>query len=110
MYRNLEGQGGDILKLDDFLSRSLFDLYSNIAIFLNDQVNCDENQQHDSRLQEGVNAQYLRPFTLFGQRALMQNYFKSRLRPGDPSLARIYATPGYPVTVTVGLTFLLFGK
>jgi outer membrane receptor protein involved in Fe transport len=39
-----------------------------------------------------------------------QNYFKSRLRPGDPILARIHGTPGYPLTLTVGLTFRLAGK
>jgi outer membrane receptor protein involved in Fe transport len=39
-----------------------------------------------------------------------QNYFKSRLRPGDPVLARIHGTPGYPIGFTVGLTFRLSGK
>lgn len=34
-----------------------------------------------------------------------QNYFESRLRPGDPVMARIHATPGYPFGVTAGLTF-----
>ena len=39
-------------------ARSLFDLYSNFTFFLNDPVNGDAFQQHDSRLQEGLNAQY----------------------------------------------------
>ena len=39
-----------------------------------------------------------------------QNYFESRLRPGDPVVARIHATPGYPFGVTAGLTFRFFGK
>lgn len=39
-----------------------------------------------------------------------QNYFESRLRPGDPIIARIHGTPGYPFGVTAGLTFRLFGK
>jgi outer membrane receptor protein involved in Fe transport len=39
-----------------------------------------------------------------------QNFFESRIRPGDPVVARIHATPGYPITVTGGLTFRLFGK
>jgi outer membrane receptor protein involved in Fe transport len=39
-----------------------------------------------------------------------QNYFESRLRPGDPVIARIHATPGYPLTLTVGITLRLFGK
>ena len=39
-----------------------------------------------------------------------QNYFESRLRPGDPVVARIHGTPGYPITVAVGLTFHIFPK
>jgi len=39
-----------------------------------------------------------------------QNFGGSRLRPGDPVIARIHGTPGYPITVTVGLTFRFFGK
>jgi outer membrane receptor protein involved in Fe transport len=39
-----------------------------------------------------------------------QNYFESRLRPGDPAASRIHATPGYPFGVTAGLTFRFFGK
>jgi outer membrane receptor protein involved in Fe transport len=68
-YYRGESQSGGIFKLDAFLSRSLFDLYSNFTFFLNDEINGDEVQQHDSRLQEGVNAQYLRPFSLKGHRA-----------------------------------------
>lgn len=69
-YRQ-EGRGGRVFKLDGFLSRSLFDLYSNFTLFLNDEANGDEIQQHDSRLQEGANAQYLRPHKLFGRPALL---------------------------------------
>lgn len=69
-YYKREMKSGSVFKLDGFLTRSLFDLYSNFTFFLNDKVNGDEIQQHDSRLQEGVNAQYLHPFTLFGGRAL----------------------------------------
>ncbi len=39
-----------------------------------------------------------------------QNFFESRLRPGDAVISRIHATPGYPFGVTVGLTFRFFGK
>jgi outer membrane receptor protein involved in Fe transport len=39
-----------------------------------------------------------------------QNYFQSRLRPGDPVMARLHGTPGYPLTLSAGLTFRLFGK
>ena len=49
---------GDSFKLDGFVSRSLFDLYSNFTFYLNDPVQGDAFQQHDSRLQEGTNAQY----------------------------------------------------
>jgi outer membrane receptor protein involved in Fe transport len=69
-YYRRETQSGSILKVDGFFSRSLFDLYSNFTFFLNDEVNGDEIQQHDSRLQEGVNAQFLKPYRLFGQHAL----------------------------------------
>ena len=52
---------GDTVRIDGFLGRSLFDLYSNFTFFLNDPQNGDAFQQHDSRLQEGANAQYLHP-------------------------------------------------
>ena len=50
--------GGGTFKADGFVSRSLFDLYSNFTYFLNDPVNGDAIQQHDSRLQQGANVQY----------------------------------------------------
>jgi hypothetical protein len=50
---------GDALKADGFIGRSLFDLYSNFTFFLNDPVRGDAFQQHDSRLQEGGNIQYV---------------------------------------------------
>ena len=52
---------GDTLKADGFLSRTLFDLYSNFTFYLNDPVHGDAFQQHDSRLQEGINVQYTHP-------------------------------------------------
>lgn len=70
IYYRKEGAAGQTLKVDGFVARSLFDLYNNFTYFLNDEVNGDEFQQHDSRLQEGLNAQYLRPYKLFGQQAL----------------------------------------
>src|SRR6516225_899316 len=57
-YYSKSFANGDTLKIDGFLGRSLFDLYSNFTFFLNDPVHGDAFQQHDSRLQEGVNAQY----------------------------------------------------
>jgi outer membrane receptor for monomeric catechols len=54
-------KNGDTLRSDGFLSRSLFDLYSNFTFYLNDPVNGDAFQQHDSRLQQGLNTQYTHP-------------------------------------------------
>ena len=39
-----------------------------------------------------------------------QNYFESRVTPLSPVIARIHATPGYPLTVAAGVTFRLAGK
>ena len=39
-----------------------------------------------------------------------QNYYESRLKPGDPILPRIHATPSYPITLTVGFTFRFLPK
>jgi len=61
LYYRREADNGSVWKLDGFLSRSLFDIYSNFTFFLRDVGNGDGIQQHDSRLQEGANAQYLRP-------------------------------------------------
>ncbi|MEQ1945926.1 MAG: TonB-dependent receptor [Bryobacteraceae bacterium] len=57
---------GSTLKVDGFLGRSLFDLYSNFTYYLHDPVNGDAFQQHDSRLQEGGNAQWMRVHRLGG--------------------------------------------
>jgi len=51
-------RNGDTLRADGFVSRDLFDLFSNFTFFLNDPVHGDAFQQHDSRLTEGANAQY----------------------------------------------------
>jgi hypothetical protein len=61
LYYRQDGSKGDTFKIDGFVGRSLFDLYSNFTFFLYDPVHGDAIQQHDSRLQEGANAQYLRP-------------------------------------------------
>jgi len=49
---------GDTFKADGFLARSLFDLYSDFTFYLVDPIHGDAFQQHDSRLQQGLNAQY----------------------------------------------------
>jgi outer membrane receptor protein involved in Fe transport len=87
-----EQTSGGILKIDGFLGRSLFDLYSNFTFFLHDPVFGDEIQQHDSRLQEGVNAQYLLPHKLFGKQAVLtagSNFHANQVQLGlFPSVAR----------------------
>lgn len=71
VYYRREFDGGGLLKVDGFLTRSLFDLWSNFTFFLADPEFGDEIQQHDSRLQGGTNVQYVRPHTLLGARALL---------------------------------------
>jgi len=83
-YRNEQVSGGT-LKIDGFLGRSLFDLFSNFTFFLNDPVFGDEIQQHDSRLQEGFNLQYLRPHKLFGKQSVVTiggNFQSNQIRLG----------------------------
>jgi hypothetical protein len=60
---------GSTFKADAFIGRSLFDLYSNFTFFLNDPVHGDAFQQHDSRLQDGANAQYIRFHPFWGAAA-----------------------------------------
>lgn len=71
MYYRKEWASGDSLKLDGFVARSLFDLFSDFTFFLNDEENGDEFQQHDSRLQQGINAQYLKPYALGQHQSLL---------------------------------------
>jgi len=84
--------GGEILKVDGFLARSQFDLWSNFTFFLTDETFGDEIQQHDSRLQEGVNTQYLKPFTIAGQHAMLNlgaNYHDNQINVSlFPSIGR----------------------
>ena len=65
-YYSKTSANGDTLKVDGFLGRSLFDLYSNFTFYLNDPVNGDAFQQHDSRLQEGSNVQWVHSHRLAG--------------------------------------------
>lgn len=71
LYYRQEQANGAVWKLDGFVSRSLFDLFSNFTFFLNDLENGDAIQQHDSRLQEGTNVQYLRPHRWLGGHSLL---------------------------------------
>ncbi len=83
---------GSVFKVDGFLGRSMFDLWSNFTFFLTDETFGDEIQQHDSRLQEGINTQYLKPFTIAGQRAMLNvgaNYHDNQINVGlFPSINR----------------------
>lgn len=91
-YYRREFDDGAVFKVDGFLSRSLFDLWSNFTFFLTDEAFGDEIQQHDSRLMEGVNTQYLKPYTIAGNRALLNlgaNYHDNQINVGlFPSLDR----------------------
>ncbi len=90
-FRN-EFRDGSSFKVDGFVSRSLFDLFSNFTFFTGDEKYGDEIQQHDSRLQQGVNAQYLKPFEVFGNHALFTggaNYHDNQINVGlYPSIGR----------------------
>ena len=83
---------GSVFKIDGFLGRSMFDLWSNFTFFLTDETFGDEIQQHDSRLQEGVNTQYLKPYAIAGQRATLNvggNYHDNQINVGlFPSIGR----------------------
>ncbi len=91
-YYRKEFTSGATFKADAFAGRSLFDLFSNFTFFLADPVYGDEIQQHDSRLQEGGNAQFLQPFKLFGNQSLLTvggNILASQINVGlYPSVAR----------------------
>jgi outer membrane receptor protein involved in Fe transport len=91
-YYRQENAKGAVFKVDGFVSRSLFDLYSNFTFFQLDPQFGDEIQQHDSRWQQGANVQYLRPYTVFGQRALLiagANYHDNQINVGlYPSIGR----------------------
>jgi outer membrane receptor protein involved in Fe transport len=77
--------GGDTFKADGFIGRSLFDLYSNFTYFLNDPIHGDAIQQHDSRLQEGANVQYLHFHKIGGAAASLSagaNYHDNQINVG----------------------------
>ena len=61
---------GRTLEADGFLTRSLFDLYSDFTFFLHDPIHGDGIQQHDSRLEEGANVHYTDPHRVAGMQGL----------------------------------------
>ena len=70
-YYRRENARGDLFKVDGYVTRSLFDLWSNFTFFLLDPEYGDEIQQHDSRLQQGANLQYVRVDKMFGATGLL---------------------------------------
>ncbi len=71
VYYRREAASGATFKADAYIGRSLFDLYSNFTFFAADPVYGDEIQQHDSRLEQGANVQYLQPYKFFGSLSLL---------------------------------------
>ncbi|MET0753808.1 MAG: TonB-dependent receptor [Pyrinomonadaceae bacterium] len=92
VYFRKEFKSGATFKADAFAGRSLFDLWSNFTFFLADPVYGDEIQQHDSRLQEGANVQFLQPYKFFGKQALLTvggNFLANQINVGlYPSIGR----------------------
>lgn len=90
-YRR-ETESGRTFKADGFLSRSLFDLWSNFTFFLQDPIYGDEIQQHDSRLQQGINLQVFQPYILSGNTSLLTiggNFHANQINVGlSPSIGR----------------------
>jgi len=70
VYYKKNLSANDTLRVDSYVTRSLFDLFSDFTFFLSDPVNGDGIQQHDSRLQEGASAQYVHGSKVFGHPAL----------------------------------------
>lgn len=93
VYYRREFASGSIFKADAFIARSLFDLYSNFTFFTADPVYGDEIQQHDSRLQEGVNFQFLQPYKAFGSYSFLTagaNFHLNQINVGlYPTVARV---------------------
>ena len=84
-YLSQSWSRGDTLKLDGYLSRSLFDLYSDFTYYLTDPIHGDAIQQHDSRLQQGLNLQYTHPHHLGSAAAILvggANFHASEINVG----------------------------
>jgi outer membrane receptor protein involved in Fe transport len=84
-FLRYENGSGAAVKVDGFISRSLFDLYSNFTYFLNDPINGDGIVQHDSRLVEGANVHYARPQRYGSNQGLLvvgANYHDNQILTG----------------------------
>jgi len=71
VYYKKNLSANDTLRADSYVTRSLFDLFSDFTFFLSDPVNGDGIQQHDSRLQEGASSQYVHAGKVRGLTALI---------------------------------------
>ena len=92
VYYRKEFESGRQFKADAFLTRSLFDLWSNFTFNFNDPIYGDEIQQHDSRLQQGANVQFLQPYKFGENQSLLTvggNFHASQINVGlYPSINR----------------------
>ncbi|MGD0859138.1 MAG: TonB-dependent receptor [Terracidiphilus sp.] len=66
VYYKKNLSANDTLRVDGYVTRSLFDLFSDFTFYLSDPVNGDGIQQHDSRIQEGASTQYIHAGKAFG--------------------------------------------
>jgi hypothetical protein len=57
---------GTLYRVNGMVNRLLFDLFSNFTFFLDDPLRGDGFVQHDSRLQESLNGQYVKPHSWRG--------------------------------------------
>jgi outer membrane receptor protein involved in Fe transport len=93
VYFRHETDSGAILRADAWVGRSLFDLFMNFTFFRDDPIFGDELDEHDSRLHDGGNIQYLQPYKLFGSESLLTvgaNLHASQINVGTaPSFERV---------------------
>ncbi len=65
-YYSKERANGERFNVSGMVNRVLFDLFSNFTFFLNNPEDGDGIGQHDSRLQQALNATYNRPHQILG--------------------------------------------
>lgn len=65
-YYSRQQPDGTAYRVNGMVNRLLFDLFSNFTFFLDDPVTGDGFGQHDSRLQEALNGQYVKPHSWRG--------------------------------------------
>jgi len=65
-YYGKERANGDRFYVNGMVNRVLFDLFSNFTFFLNNPEDGDGFGQHDSRLQQALNASYNKPHQVLG--------------------------------------------